>query len=424
MENFGVNISGFIKKQFGLGVAVRSTIKSLEAAGVPYVVNDFNLKVSDFVGNQEFVGVSPHHPYGINIIQINPDMLPYVVENVDREYFTDKYNIGYWAWELEDFPKADHVFKLFNEIWVPSSFCAEAVSQVSPIPVLKFMHAIEPASAILPKEKLSLPADRFIFLTMFDYYSSMERKNPLAVIEAYEKAFGKNHSETLLVIKSSLSREFANDKKKLLDRIDDNASILLIEEIMPEEKLYSYMNCCDCFVSLHRSEGFGLTMAEAMYFGKPVIATEYSANSEFMNVNNSFLVKYDLISTEEHYNFVSGRGFWADADTNDAAEKMKFIFQNQDLAKKIAQKGQEHIEQKLSPEAIGRKMKMRLDFIAKNRYNNSQEKNSKDAYLEFENHKLKAQVTKLKSYKAIKMKIAIKNAINKITGKNRTYDWE
>ncbi|WP_332029181.1 glycosyltransferase, partial [Kaistella sp.] len=198
---------------------------------------------------------------------------------------------------------------------------------------------------------------------MFDYYSSINRKNPIGAVEAYEKAFGKNHSSTLLVIKSSLSNEFPREKKQLLDRIGNNSSIILVEEVMERERLFGLMNCCDSFVSLHRSEGFGLTMAEAMYLGKPVIATGYSANTEFMNLNNSFLVKYNLIKTGNLYYFSTEDDIWADPDLSHAAEMMKYVLENPDHSKTIADQGQQYIKRNLAPKLIGKKIEKRLKFI-------------------------------------------------------------
>lgn len=426
MKEFGVNISGYINKQFGLGEGVRSTVRSVDASGVPYVLNDFKIELSKQILDSNELEISKENPFAINIVQINPDLLFSAFKNAGPEYFKNRYNIAYWAWELEEFPD---VYKdsiaLFDEIWVPSSFCAEAISKMSAGPVLKFFHSIEIDNPTLTRADLGMPEDRFVFFTMFDYNSSIHRKNPMATIEAFEKAFGKDNPEVLLIIKSSISTEFPEEKAMLLSKISGNKSIVLIEEILDKNTLYSYMNCCDCFVSLHRSEGFGLTMAEAMYLGKPVIATAYSANSEFLNINNSFPVKYSMVETGDHYAFVGGKGFWANADTDDAAKKIKFVFENQDETAKISAKGKETAHTILSPKFIGEKMEKRLQFI----YNEilptklSGEGQS-DGTLKMENKILNEKLDKLRSYTPIKMKLTIKNLKNKLTGSDRKYIWE
>src|SRR5690606_6388867 len=120
------------------------------------------------------------------------------------------------------------------------------------------------------------------------------------------------------VIKSSISKEFPNEKKALLEKIGDNSSIILIEEILEQEYLYSLMNSCDCSVSLHCSEGFGLTMAEAMYLVKPVIGTAYSSNMEFMKYASSYLVKYSLVKKSARSDYGHECDYWAAADVDPA----------------------------------------------------------------------------------------------------------
>ncbi|WP_417428481.1 glycosyltransferase family 4 protein [Halpernia sp.] len=427
-DQFGINISGYINKQFGLGEGVRSNIRAVKTTSIPFVINDFNIEISKHIADaaQNKLEVSPDNPYNINLVQINIDKLPSVLSQTDKSYFENKYNIAFWAWELESFPEESKVFfSLFNEIWVPSNFCTEAISKVSPIPVIKIMHAIEIEKTNFNRSDFNLPEDKFIFLSMFDYYSSIVRKNPLGVIDAYEKSFGKNNSEVLLVIKSSLSKEFPKEKKLLMDRIGDNKSIILIEEILEQNKLYSLMNSCDCFVSLHRSEGFGLTMAESMYLGKPVIGTAYSANIEFMTVNNSFLVKYEMIDTGDNYSFVGGKSIWAYPDISHAAELMKFVLENPEEANKIAKKGQDFVKQNLSPKKMGEKIEARLKFINEELISNRGNKNSKaEDYLKFENQLLQQKIDKMKTLLGVRIKLQFKNLQNKLRGRNRKYFWE
>lgn len=426
--NFGVNISGYINKQFGLGEGVRSNIRAIKTTDVPYVINDFNITISKHVMDetQNALAVSEENPYNINLVQINIDRLHSVIQETDKSYFQNKYNIAFWAWELENFPEESKVFfSLFNEIWVPSNFCTEAISKVSPVPVVKMMHSIEIETPSFTRKDFNLPEDKFIFMTMFDYYSSIVRKNPIATIEAYEKSFGKNNPDVLLLIKTSISKEFSDEKKMLVDRIANNKSIIIIEEILERDQLYSLMNCCNCFVSLHRSEGFGLTMAEAMYLGKPVIATAYSANTEFMNLNNSFPVKYDLIKTGDLYYFSTEKDIWADADVDHASEQMSLVYNDKNIAAEIAQRGQSDVKKFLSPEIMGEKIKQRLELINKEIIPTLSTKTSnEESLLKFEIKILEEKLAKIRSLKPVQWKIQFKNLQNKLTGKKRKYFWE
>lgn len=425
-NHFGVNISGYINKQFGLGEGVRSNIRSIKTTDVPFVLNDFNTKISKYIRDEQIEVVSEDNPYDINLIQINIDKLMDVIDQTDNRYFQGKYNIGFWAWELENFPEESKVFfDLFNEIWVPSNFCTEAISKVSPVPVLKFMHSIEIETPAFTRAEFNLPEDKFIFFTMFDYYSSINRKNPIGAIDAYEKAFGKNNEQVVLVIKSSLSNEFPREKKMLVDRIGNNSSIILIEEILERDRLFGLMNCCNSFVSLHRSEGFGLTMAEAMYLGKPVIATGYSANTEFMNLNNSFLIKYDLIKTGKLYYFSTDKDFWADPDLSHAAEMMKYVYENPKTAQDVAQRGQSDVKKNLSPQLIGSKIKNRLEIIQTELIPKMNVKTtSSEALLLLETKIQQQKINKLRQLWYVKFKEKFVKLQNKFTGKERKYIWE
>lgn len=427
-KNFGLNISGYINKQFGLGEGVRSNVRAVKTTSVPFVINDFNIVISKHIQDdvQNALETTSENPYDVNLVQINIDRLHSVLQETDNSYFKDKYNIAFWAWELENFPDESKVFfTLFDEIWVPSNFCAEAISKISPVPVIKIMHSIEIEKTTSKRRDFNLPEDSFIFMTMFDYYSSVARKNPLATIEAYEKSFGKNNRDVLLIIKTSLSIEFPEEKKMLLERIADNKSIIVYEEIMERDKLYSLMSCCDSFVSLHRSEGFGLTMAEAMYLGKPVIATGYSANLEFMNVNNSFLVKFDVVPTGDQYYFSTEKDFWADPNVSHASTLMKIVVENPEIAKEIALQGQLDVQKNLSPSKMGEKIEARLRYINDTIIPNKSKENSQDIqFYKFKNELLQKKIDKMKTLLGVRLKLKFKNLQNKITGKNRKYFWE
>jgi len=427
-RDFGINISGYINKSFGLGVAVRSNICAFEAAEIPYIVNyvyfDISKEIKD--GDYHHENLANDNPYSVNLIQINFDNLDRFINEKDKSYFKNKYNIGYWAWELDDLPdEAKIYFNFLDEIWVPSNYCAESISKSSPLPVIKVMHSIPTYNKPYDRTTFNLPKDAYIFLTMFDYHSTIERKNPIGTIDAYEMAFGKNNPDVLLVVKTSIGNKFPEERKKILSRTSVNTSIILIEEILDDDKLYSLMNVCDSFVSLHRAEGFGLTMAEAMSFGKPVIATAYSANTEFMTINNSFLIKYNLISVGNKYYQSKKQNKWADPDLSDAAEKMKFVFNNPTNAEKIGQIAKLDIEKNLKPEVLGQKIKSRLEIILNDIISSKENDIERKLQLsQFENEILQKKIKALRNLPFVKLKENFKNFKNKISGKNRKYIWE
>ncbi|ELY1993124.1 glycosyltransferase, partial [Flavobacterium psychrophilum] len=338
MKKIGINIIGYVNKKFGLGQAVRSNISAIKSIKIPLSVNNFTL--SNEI-EEILVESSNNNPYQVNLVQINFDKLPELIREKNKEYFEKKYNIGYWVWETENFPdQAKVFFDFFDEIWTASDFCVEAISKKVSIPVFKVPH---PVSFDFEKYITSQVNEKFVFLTMFDYNSSINRKNPSDAIIAFEKAFGKNNPKVELIIKTSKSDNFQEEKSKLLHLINSNTSIKIIEEILSETDLYKLIGSCNCFVSLHKSEGFGLTMGEAMLMGKPVIATAYSANTDFMNLNNSYLVGYEMEKIGSNYYFNSETDYWAKPNINCAVKQMKEVFENQNEAIEIGKLAQKEM---------------------------------------------------------------------------------
>ena len=184
----GVNIAGYVNSEFGLGEGVRATIRALEAVGIPFVINNCTFHTIHKKLDYTYSNFSDKNPYPINIIQVNADMINTFISSAKPEYFKNKYNIGYWVWELPDFPKEWlSAFNLFDEIWTYSSYCVEAIAPVSSILVLKMMPSISLPQTSIPKLALGLPENKFIFLFIFDFCSVFERKNPAAVIEAFNQ---------------------------------------------------------------------------------------------------------------------------------------------------------------------------------------------------------------------------------------------
>ncbi|MBF2008951.1 MAG: glycosyltransferase [Chlorogloeopsis fritschii C42_A2020_084] len=398
----GVNISGYVNSEFGLGEGVRGTIRALEAAGIPFVINNCNFNTMHRKLDSTYTDFSDENPYPINIVQVNVDMIHTFINSTSPAYFQKKYNIGFWAWELPEFPKEWlPALNLFHEIWTPSSYCTEAIAPVSPIPVLKVMHSISLPQPSATKQALGLSDNKFIFLFIFDFCSIFERKNPIAIVEAFQIAFGKENQDVLLVIKFSNAKYFPEHLQKFKAFVANFKNIKLIDDYLLKDELNALIYHCDCYVSLHRSEGFGLTMAEAMFYGKPVIATAYSANTEFMNIGNSFLVKYSLVRLTEDYGSYKKGNVWAEPDIAHAADLMQYVFNNYEEAKQVGAKAAQDIQSLLSPKVIGEKIKKRLEYIMQIRKNNSEiyQLQTELQYKNAENYRLQTLVNSMESSK-------------------------
>ncbi|MEG4115218.1 MULTISPECIES: glycosyltransferase [unclassified Microcoleus] len=359
----GMNIAGYINGEFGIGEGVRANIRAAEAAGIPFALNNFT-RSPHRKKDTTYQNFSPDNPYPVNLIQVNADEVATFIKHTGSTYFKNKYNIGFWAWELPAFPPEwQPAFNHFHEIWTYSNYCAEAISAVSPIPVIKIMPSIALPAPSLNREALNLPKNKFIFLFVFDFSSRIERKNTLATIQAFKQAFGEDNS-VLLVIKSSNSHKFLAAQASLNSAIANNSNIKHLDGYLSKNKLNGLLYNCDCYVSLHRCEGFGLTMAEAMFYGKPVIATSYSSNTEFMNVGNSYLVKYKLIPIEKDCGPYKKGNVWAEPDVEHAADLMRHVFNNYREAQQIGAIAAEEIQTLLHPQVTGNKIKKRLEYIA------------------------------------------------------------
>ena len=280
----------------------------------------------------------------------------------------DKFNIGYFAWELPEFPDAwMPSLDYFDEIWCPSNFVRESIALKAPFPVLTMPHAIaferplDDRAAL--RSKFGLPADRFLFLCLFDLNSYSARKNPQAVIRAY-RASGLASEGAGLVIKVHNAELNPADFAALRDAVRDMPGTVLLSGTFSRADVYALEAACDCFVSLHRSEGFGLAVAECMYLGKPVISTDWSATAEFVNADNGFPVRCSLVTlTEDQGPYFKG-STWAEPDTAHAAAQMRRALSNPSESARQGAAARRTIEERFSPAAVGARYRRRLEAIS------------------------------------------------------------
>jgi glycosyltransferase involved in cell wall biosynthesis len=202
--------------------------------------------------------------------------------------------------------------------------------------------------AVVPSQKtranLGLPDKAFIFLFTFDYLSHAARKNPQAVIDSFQQAFGASE-EVLLVIKTVNSDQIRGGVANLKNRIGQSSNIVFLDEYFQYKDLLRLIQLANCYVSLHRSEGLGLGLAEAMKLGTLVIATNYSGNTDFMSAEDALLVDYTLIPVQNGDYPYSKGNVWAEPYQSDAIEQMKYAFTHQLECRLLAQRAQEAASQ-------------------------------------------------------------------------------
>ena len=362
-QEFGVNLAGYFHSETGVGQSARAAHAALKAASVPVSLRCVSDLGPSRKRDNSAGPMSAEFPYSVNLFHVNADQTAEVRREFGEHFYRNRYNIGYWAWELEEFPdRWTGAFSQYQEVWTPSNFCRQAVSARTSIPVYCVPHAISPALPTgIDRQHFGLLPGAFIFCSAFDVLSVTERKNPLAAIRAFEKAFGPD-SQCQLILKINNARSRPQTVEALKNACSSNA-IRIIDSALTREEMYALTHCSDCIVSLHRSEGFGLFMAEAMYFGKPVIATNYSGNTDFTRPDNSLLVDYKLIPVGRHCEPYDAGSLWADPNVEQAARHMTNIAASADLRVQLSNAGREFVRTVLSPEAVGQTMRQRFETL-------------------------------------------------------------
>jgi glycosyltransferase involved in cell wall biosynthesis len=309
------------------------------------------------------------NPFAFNLVHVNADQAHVFVGHKPADWFEGRTNIGFWVWELEDFPdRWLSCFEYFDEIWTPSRFAQEAISRRSPVPVLRFPHSIavdRGAAQRWRRSDLGIPDGAFVFLFMLDYYSVFERKNPLGLVEAFRRAFPRE-AGVWLVIKSSHS-EHDRASAARLARAIRGANVRVVDEVLSRQRVDGLYDLCDAYASLHRSEGFGMTLAEAMSLGKPVIATEYGGNVDFQNQANTLAVPYELRPLEEDHGPYAKGSSWAYPILDRAAELMRYLVNNPSSAANLGARARADVHRDLHPRAVGAAMARRLGLLAERR---------------------------------------------------------
>jgi glycosyltransferase involved in cell wall biosynthesis len=361
---FGVNVVGNFGSETGIGEAVRSSVRALHAASIPHVINNFVDPESANV-DTEIRAFDQNNPHSVNLIHLNFDIVPAFAKQKGKAYFASRYNIGCWFWELSEFPDIWYPnFDYFNELWASSNFIQECLSRVSPIPVVKMPLALAPEVTVpyqFGRSYFHLPKDKFIFLFMFDFDSAMERKNPLGVLEAFKRAFG-NSQEVLLYVKSAHGNHEPEALASVRAAADGRRNVVFADAVYTRGEINALVHSCDCYVSLHRSEGFGLPLAEAMRAAKPVVTTAYSGNMDFTTAENSFLVDYQLVEIDREGPYPKGY-VWAEPDLEHAAEQMISVYKTKDAAADRGLLARETILKLFDPLVVGARMKERLQRI-------------------------------------------------------------
>ena len=365
----GVNIAGYFRAELGIGEAARLLTSAVDAAGIPSSTLTYGATASRKAHAFEDRG-NGRAPFDINIICVNADRTPDFIRDAGRAFLDGRYNVGYWFWELEHFPAIMHPgFDYVDEVWAATDFVTHAVRTIGrrPVYTIPLPIPVPICSPDVTRESLRLPSS-FMFLFIFDFFSIVERKNPLGLIRAFARAFRPGEGP-VLVIKTINGDARLNDLEKVRAAAEGRPDVLIVDEYYSAEQKNSLLGLCDCYVSLHRSEGFGLTIAEAMGLEKPVIATAYSGNLDFMTPENSYLVNYVKTQVGKECDPYPQSSAWAEPDLDQAAHLMRRVYEAREEAARKARQARQDILTKHTMERTAKVVERRLDDIRRARSN-------------------------------------------------------
>ena len=367
-KDLGVNVSGYFKGEFGVGQFGRLVARAAIASGLP--VTTLVNRRTESRQDEDFDLTDSKALYPVTIGAINADQFAPWLADLPSELKAHSKFVGVWAWEIENFPKnLVRAFDFVDEVWAISSFVQDSLKAQTEKPVYVF-----PGPIIAPKvtEKLDrnligLDEGQAFNLFMFDYFSVFRRKNPLDLIAAHVMAFPEE-SGPKLVIKTVNGDRHKSQQDQLRYAASKRSDIIIIDSYISREQLHSLLNECQIYISLHRSEGYGLTLAEAMSLGKPVITTGYSGNMDFMNQDNSILVPFELVAVGDDAFPYPKDSRWAQPDIQFAANAMSELSLDSDLRKKIGEKAKSDVLAEFTMERAAQFTRIRVEYLHKRHF--------------------------------------------------------
>lgn len=350
---WGVSLIGDMHRGSGLGEASRANLRCLKYAGIPTQ----EVPMTD----EQLLNFESQNK--IMFIHTNPDQLDRICELLPIQQWRGKYVIGEWVWEQEKLPDWWVPYlNLFDEIWTPSGFAASAIRQSTDKTVRILPHTVEPiCDATWDRIAFGLPDDIFLCLVTFDYHSVIARKNPEDAIKAFCQAFADCRDKVGLVLKARNTP--LEVVQQLRSELKDWPYVFCLTEDYTKEQVNSLIRSVDVYISLHRSEGFGLVLAEAMYLGTPVVATNWSGNTEFMNSDVACMIKASLVTLQkDELPFLKGSR-WAEPDIDEAAYYLRKLYDDPCWRAEMTERAEEYVRKRLSIPAVSKQMKEYLSEI-------------------------------------------------------------
>ncbi len=360
---FGIDVFGPFAATSGLGTAARGLLRAIESVGIATELHPFDV-------SRGAPRITPaeraHRPgYRCNLLLANADQIAQLTSLYPTGHFDDAYNIAVWAWELAAFrPDWYMSFAPVDEVWTNSQFELDSIGAIAPVPVHKIRLPVEvqPADPAQGRALFGIPRDRLVFLVAFDVGSTSARKNPGMVIDAFREAFAGDENVFLVIKFHSLSVEPAITRQ-LTRALRGADNVLVMADLLSEHDMALLRAACDVFVSAHRSEGFGLNIAEFMALGKPAIATSYSGNLEFFDASVGFPVEHGLTEVEAQAGPYMPHYVWADPSKDSLVAQFRQLYQDQAGAWARGRLAAQRMRTQFSAGQIGQEIRARLHAI-------------------------------------------------------------
>jgi glycosyltransferase involved in cell wall biosynthesis/2-polyprenyl-3-methyl-5-hydroxy-6-metoxy-1,4-benzoquinol methylase len=365
-DTVGVNLAGYFTSELGLGESARQIASALNAAGVATTPVQ-GLLVPPTRQQADFAPVGPqdaHHD--VNVVVVNGDQMPFFARDVGDGFFEDRPTVGVWWWEVDPFPVDEwrEALQWIDEVWVGTDFIRGLIEPHVDVPVWVFPVPVSVSQLDVPLDRahFGFSDDETVFLYVWDYHSTEARKNPSGLVEAYKKAFPKG-SGTRLVLKCINHENLPEADEKVRLAAAGRDDITFIDRFLSGREKNGLLELCDCYVSPHRSEGFGYTPAEAMLLGKPVVVTAYGGTTEYTDDTVARMVKWTPARVGPGALPYPPDGQWADPDLDDLAGALRWIVAEPEAVAAMAARGKQRVESAHDIGTSGRAMRDRLDLV-------------------------------------------------------------
>ncbi len=368
----GLSVIGWATAPTGVGEACRGSLAALDRAGIPRALWVLDGRADGAPGAAS-ESASQGLPYEPLLFHVNADMMETVLGRIPSALHHGRHRIGYWFWELAHFPLGlAAAFRCVDEVWAPTRFCQEAFRALSPVEVRWVPPCVVPprsadgAPPPTPREELGARPDDFLFCFAFDALSVPERKNPAGLLAAFARVARDAGRPVRLLLKVNHA-EAEPDYMAGLRRQAAGLPVTFLTGTLSRQALDGLLAACDAYVSLHRSEGLGLPLIEAMYLGKPVIATGYGGVTDFLDDTTGFVVRHRPVALAAPQGPYPAGAMWAEPDVEHAAALMRALADDPaSAASRVAAAGR-RVRELYAPEAAGARLQAELARIASER---------------------------------------------------------